>query len=94
MPMEYIVPSLKIAALTDSEDEEIVKERLLHLVELEEDRFIAGFHQQVQKNKEKDLHDRHIKIKAIKEGDLVLMYDISLCGSQGSFACIGWDPIK
>ena len=45
MPMEYIVPSLKIAALTDMADEETVNERLLNVVELEEDRFVAGFHQ-------------------------------------------------
>ena len=57
MLMEYVVPSLKIVALTDLEDEEIVEERLLHLVELEEDRFVAGFHQQVQKNREKAWHD-------------------------------------
>ena len=44
MPMEYIVPSLKIATLIDLVDEETVNERLLHLVELEEDKFIAGFH--------------------------------------------------
>jgi len=50
MPMEYVIPSLKITTLTDLVDEEIVEERLLHLVELEEDRFVAGFHQQVQKN--------------------------------------------
>lgn len=43
--MEYIVPSLKIATLIDLADEEIVNERLLHLVELEEDRFVARFHQ-------------------------------------------------
>ena len=47
MPMEYIIPSLKIASLTDLADEAIVEERLLHLVELEEHRFIVGFHQQV-----------------------------------------------
>ena len=47
MPMEYIVPSLRIVALTDMEDEEMMNERLLHLVGLEEDRLIAGFHQQV-----------------------------------------------
>jgi hypothetical protein len=44
MPMEYIVPSLKIVALIDLADEEIVEERLLHLLELEEDRFVEGFH--------------------------------------------------
>ena len=75
MPMEYIVPSLKIATLTYLADEEMVNERLLHLVELEDDRFVTGFHHQVQKNREKAWHDRHIKSKAIKLGDLVLMYD-------------------
>ena len=47
MPMEYIVPSLEITTLTALADEEIVNERLLNLVELEEDRFVEGFHQQV-----------------------------------------------
>lgn len=34
MPMEYVVPSLRIATLTDMADEETVNERLLHLVGL------------------------------------------------------------
>jgi len=89
MPMEYIVPSLKIAALVDMADEEIVNERLLHLVELEEDKFMAGFHQQVQKNREKDWHDRHIKSKAIKVGDLVLMYDSKFAWFPRKF-CMHW----
>ena len=89
MPMEYIVPSLKIATLTDMADEEIVNERLLNLVELEEDKFVAGFHQQVQKNWKKDWHDRHIKSKAIKVGDLVLMYDSKFAWFLGKF-CMHW----
>ena len=44
MPMEYIVPSLKFATLTDLADEETMNERLLNLVKLGEDRFVAGFH--------------------------------------------------
>ena len=96
MPMEYIVPSLKIATLTDLADEETVEERLLHLVELEEDRFIAGFHQQVQKNREKSWHDRHIKSKAINEGDLVLMYDNMFAWFTGKFHmhCLGPYQVK
>ena len=85
MPMEYIVPSLKIAVLTYLAVEEIVEERLLHLLELEEDGFVAGFHQQVQKNREKAWHDRHIKSKAIKEGDLVLTYDNKFAQFPGKF---------
>ena len=45
------------------------------LAELEEDRFIAGFHQQLQKEREKAYHDRNIRKKAFKQGDLVLVYD-------------------
>jgi hypothetical protein len=75
VPMEYLVPSLIIVAFTDMDDTGIVRERLSQLVELEEDRFIAGFHQQVQKEREKAYHDRHIKKKSFKQGDLVLVYD-------------------
>jgi hypothetical protein len=42
---------------------------------MEEDRILAGFHQQVQKARDKVWHDIHIKKKTFKEGYLVLMYD-------------------
>ena len=71
------------------EDEEIVNERLVNLVELQEDRFITGFHQQVQKDREKTWHDRHIKSKAIKVGDLVLLYDNKFARFPGKF-CMHW----
>ena len=44
-------------------DTETMNERLAQLRALEEDRFIAGFNQKVQKAREKSWHDRHIKIK-------------------------------
>jgi hypothetical protein len=75
VPMEYLVPSLRIATFIGMDDIGIVQDRLAQLVELEEDRFIVGFHQQVQKEQEKAYHDRHIKKKAFKQGDLVLVYD-------------------
>ena len=94
MPMEYTVPSLKIAALTDMADEETLNERLLNLVEFEEDRFVVGFHQQVQKDREKALHDRHIKSKAINAGDLVLLYDNKFAWFPGKFCMHQLGPIK
>jgi hypothetical protein len=45
VPMEYLVPSLRIAASIDMDDIGVVQERLVQLVELEEDIFIVGFHQ-------------------------------------------------
>ena len=49
MPVEYVVLSLRIAVFTNMADSDIIEERLAQLVALEEDRFIAQFHQQVQK---------------------------------------------
>lgn len=49
MLMEYIVPSLWIAAITGMSDCKALEERLTQLEELEEERFLSGFHQQVQK---------------------------------------------
>ena len=43
MPMEYIVPSLRISFFTEMDDPAMMKERLANILELEEDRFIAGF---------------------------------------------------
>jgi hypothetical protein len=73
--MEYLVPRLRIAAFTDMDDTGTIQERLAQLVKLEEDKFIVGFHQQVQKEREKAYHDRNIKKKSFKQGDIVLVYD-------------------
>jgi hypothetical protein len=73
--MEYLVPSLRIVAFIDMDDTGAVQDRLAQLLELEEDKFIAGFHQEVQKEREKAYHDRHIKKKVFKKGDLVLLYE-------------------
>ena len=47
IPMEYIIPSLRIAQITEMADTDTMNERLAQLLALEEDKFIAGFHQKV-----------------------------------------------
>jgi hypothetical protein len=42
---------------------------------MEEDQILEGFHQQVQKLRDKAWHDCHIKRNTFKEGDLVFLYD-------------------
>ena len=69
------MPSLCIGALTNMVDHEALETRLVKLMELEEDKFLAGFHQQVQKECEKSWHDRHIKLHTFMVNDLVLLYD-------------------
>jgi hypothetical protein len=48
-------------------------------------RFVTGFHQQVQKAREKAWHDRHIKQKKFQVGDLVLLYDNKFMQHLGKF---------
>lgn len=57
----------------------------MQILELEENRFLAGFHQQVQKAREKVWHDNHIKQRTFKNGELVLMYDNKFTKFPGNF---------
>ena len=70
-----MVPSLCVAAITNMTERGKVQNRMNQLMMMEEDRILAGFHQQFQKERDKAWHEKHIKKKNFKEGDLVLMYD-------------------
>jgi hypothetical protein len=85
VPMEYLVPSLRIQYFIDMDDTNAIQERLTQLVELEELQFIVGFHQQFYKEREKAYHDRHIKNKSFKEGYLVLVYENKFMKHPGKF---------
>jgi hypothetical protein len=93
MPMDFILPIIHIVVITDLLESGAIEERLSQLVRLEEDRFFACFHQQVQKEIEKVWHDRHIKQKKLQVGDLVLLYDSKFMQIHRSFKCIGLDHI-
>jgi hypothetical protein len=75
VPLQFLAHSLRIAAITNMTERGAVQERLSQLMLMEEDRIIAGFHQELQKVRDKSWHDRHIKRKSFKKGDLVFMYD-------------------
>ena len=83
--MEYIVPSLRIAAFTKMDDPDVLEECLMQLTALEEDRFMANFHQQVQKLGDKAWHNRHIRQKMFAEDDLVLLYHSQFAKHPGKF---------
>jgi hypothetical protein len=85
VPLEFLVPSLHIATITNMTERGAIQERLSQLMEMEEDRILAGFHQEVQKARDKAWHDRHIKKKSFKEGDLVLLYDSKFFQHPGKF---------
>ena len=63
VPMEYIVPSLRISTLTEMTDTDAIEEILMQLIQMEEERFIEGFHQNMEKQWQKVWHDHHIRKK-------------------------------
>jgi hypothetical protein len=75
VPLEFLVLSLRVATITNMTEQGTIKERLSQLMDMEEDMILVGFHQEVQKERDKSWHDRHIKRKSFKEGGLVLVYD-------------------
>jgi hypothetical protein len=44
VPLEYLIPILHIAAITNMTERGATQERLAQLMELEEDMIIVGFH--------------------------------------------------
>ena len=73
--MEYIIPSLWITTAIGMDDSEALEECIAQLIHLEEDRFVVGFHQHVEKDQQKVWHDHHVKNKQFTQGYLVLLYD-------------------
>jgi hypothetical protein len=65
-------------------------------MEMQEDRILEGFHQEVQKARDKSWHDKHIKNKSFKEGDLVLLYDSKFLQQPDKFRmyCLGPYEVK
>ena len=60
IPMEYIFSSLRIIVIIVMIDFDDVEETLLQLVQLDEECFFASFHQNIEKQRKKGWHDRHI----------------------------------
>jgi len=85
MPMEYIMPSMHISTFTSMVDHKVLEDWLVQLMELEEDRFLVGFHHKVQKKHEKEWHYRHIKFPMFKVNDLVLLYATKFTKFLGKF---------
>jgi transposase InsO family protein len=85
VPLKFLVPSLCVIAITNMAEQGAVKESPSQLMEMEEDRILAGFHQEVQKVRDKSWHGRHIKRKSFKGGDLVLVYDNKFLHHPGKF---------
>jgi hypothetical protein len=53
VPLEVLVPNLCITTITNMTERGTIQERLSQLMIMEEDSILAGFHQEVQKARDK-----------------------------------------
>jgi hypothetical protein len=53
VPLEFLIPSLCVAAITQMTKRGAIQERLNQLLSMEEDQILVGFHQEVQKVRDK-----------------------------------------
>jgi hypothetical protein len=60
VPFECLVPNLRVAAIMQMNEHNAIQEIMNQLLAMEEDRILVGFHQQVQKARDKAWHDQHI----------------------------------
>ena len=63
IPLEYIVQIQIFDVITEITDVNVVEEILFQIVHVEGECFVTGFHQNVEKQRNKTGHDRHIKRK-------------------------------
>ena len=75
LPMEFLIPTLRVAKELEWTGHEL-SERLHELEQLDETRLSAVAGMYALKRRQKEFHDRHIKTKEFKLGDLVLVYTL------------------
>ena len=74
MPVEFIIPSIFKSEAMRMTENTTLRERLSQLMELDESRFLAEFHQSVEQRRRKSWYNRNIRKKTFKVGDQVLLY--------------------
>ena len=89
VPLEFMVPSLRIAVEHDLDYNVVLRARLEKLLTLDELRQRAVWCQQIVQNRRKNWHDKHIKPREYKKGDLVLLYQSRL-GPKKPNLTIAW----
>ena len=75
VPAEFVVLSIFISQATNMTDNASLQKHLKEVMELDEARFLAEFHQFVVQRRQKAWHDKHIKKKSFTFRGQVLLYE-------------------
>jgi hypothetical protein len=93
VPTEFITLSLYIAQITHMSEDESVAQRLMELQELEETRFLADFHQSVEKARQNLGMTDTLRPKHLCKETRSYFMTVDTRNIQASCACIGWDHL-
>lgn len=93
MLMEFLVPNLNIVLMTNMTEDDMLQKRSEELVKLEEDRYVTGFDQQIQKRRQKAWRDRHIRRNEFHPRALVLMYNRKFMQHPGKLQMYWLGPL-
>ena len=78
VPMEYIVPSLRIAVEQKWSEQESLPFRIEGLMHLEQDRIQSAYVSTMIQNRRTAWMNKHMKKKVFQQGDKVLVYNSKL----------------
>ena len=90
VPLEFMVPNLRIAMEHDLDYSRILRVRLQKPLSLDEMRQKAFWSQKVVHNRRKSWHDRQIKVRKFNKGDLVLLYQSRLGPKKPNLGHTWW----
>jgi hypothetical protein len=94
LPIEFEIQSLRIAIDNRLNNLESLKQRCYELEQLDETRAQAYLHMATIQNRRKSFYDSKLKIKKLKTGDLVLLYDTRFQKFPGKFIMQWFGPYK
>lgn len=94
VPMEFVVPSLRIAIQNRMSPEASVKHRQRYLLQLEEDRVMSAYVAEIVQKRRQAWVNMNVKFKVFKEGDWVMLYNSRLGPHPGKLKLRYIGPYK
>ena len=94
VPMEYVVPSLRLAVQHRLSPEDSILHRQRELLKLEEDRIQSAYAVEISQNRRQAWISRQVKFKIFQKGDWVMLYNSKLGPHPGKLKLRYFGPYQ
>ena len=94
VPMEYVIPSLRLAVQHCLSSEDSVVHRKQELLKLEEDRIYSAYVADIGQKRRQAWMTRQVKFKIFQKGDWVMMYNLKLGPHPGKLKLRYFGPYQ